>query len=223
MSVNAVGHILRRLKISCGGTSALRYSTSCGPPTAPPPTNYMALPPGLHLSPLPTLRLDLPLSNNWIHRRIIENPLSPSPAINDLPKSIIPISEKAPEESLDLPSQKIIEKEAARLIVIRRRKMRRHKLKKRRKRMKFVWRKFKQKRELRKEKAFQAELLGQIREAEAFDAKSYVDSKLKILDNVRLPSKWRGEVLPEHMIRQFVKEKEHKRWLKRNRPRISLD
>lgn len=52
--------------------------------------------------------------------------------------------------------------QAARLIVIRRKKMKKHKLKKLRKRMKYVWAKVRQKREMRKEKAFQAELMGQV-------------------------------------------------------------
>jgi len=52
--------------------------------------------------------------------------------------------------------------QAARLIVIRRKKMKKHKLRKLRKRMKYVWAKVRQKREMRKEKAFQAELMGQV-------------------------------------------------------------
>lgn len=101
-----------------------------------------------------------------------------------------------------------IDKQAARLIVIRRRKMRRHKLRKLRKKMKYVWRKVKQRRELHKEKAFHAELLAQIRDADKFDAKNYVKSRLDILDNVRIPSKWKGEIIPESMIRQFMREEE---------------
>ncbi|XP_052871071.1 uncharacterized protein LOC128276654, partial [Anopheles cruzii] len=70
-------------------------------------------------------------------------------------------------------------KQAARLIVIRRRKMRKHKLKKLRKRMKFEWLKVRQRRELRKEKLFQAELINQIKEAEKFSAEAYVTEKLR--------------------------------------------
>jgi hypothetical protein len=53
--------------------------------------------------------------------------------------------------------------QAARLIVIRRKKMKKHKLRKLRKRMKYIWAKVRQKREMRKEKTFQAELMGQVK------------------------------------------------------------
>ncbi|XP_015115830.1 uncharacterized protein LOC107040310 [Diachasma alloeum] len=230
MSVNAIGHILRRLKISRGGITALNYTTSCAaqnPPgeTIPPlDMKYFSFTPNLRspLSPhLKTLEFPLQGSFPW---KIIETPPRPTYTITDLPKTrIIPLTDKIPDNSLEMPSEHIIEKQAARLIVIRRRKMRRHKLRKLRKRMKFIRRKWRQRRELKKEKAFQAELIAQIKEAESFDARGYVDSRLQILDNVRIPSKWRGEVLPENMIRQFLKEKEERRWKKLNRPKITLD
>lgn len=68
--------------------------------------------------------------------------------------------------------------EAAIMIQIRRRKMKKHKLRKLRKRMKFEWAKVRQRREMRKEKEFQAGLLTQIREAEKFSAEEYVTMKL---------------------------------------------
>lgn len=81
---------------------------------------------------------------------------------------------------LEMPGvQNNVEKQAARLIVIRRRKMRIHKLKKLRKKMKFVWAKVRQKREAKKEKAFQAELVDKIKLAEKFDAAKYVAEKLQ--------------------------------------------
>ncbi|XP_046388587.1 uncharacterized protein LOC124157692 [Ischnura elegans] len=70
-------------------------------------------------------------------------------------------------------------KYAARLIVIRRRKMKKHKLKKLRKRMKFEWAKIRQRRELRKEKAFQASLLEEIRLAEKFNAEEWAIDVLR--------------------------------------------
>lgn len=78
--------------------------------------------------------------------------------------------------------------EAAVMIQIRRQKMKKHKLRKLRKRMKFEWAKRNQRRELRKEKQFQADLLGQIKEAEKFSAEEYVAEKLsrsKIVQNTR--------------------------------------
>ncbi|XP_025831253.1 uncharacterized protein LOC112904710 [Agrilus planipennis] len=73
-----------------------------------------------------------------------------------------------------------VRKEAARLIVIRRKKMRKHKLRKLRKKMKYVWAKIRQKRELAKEKVFQAELIAQCKKAEAFNAHEYVAEKLSL-------------------------------------------
>ncbi|XP_071439548.1 uncharacterized protein [Hetaerina americana] len=70
-------------------------------------------------------------------------------------------------------------KYAARLIVIRRRKMKKHKLRKLRKRMKFEWAKIRQRREMKKEKAFQAELLAEIRLAEKFNAEEWALDVLK--------------------------------------------
>lgn len=72
--------------------------------------------------------------------------------------------------------------EAAIIIQIRRHKMKKHRLRKLRKRMKFEWAKRHQRREMRKEKAFQADLLSQIREAEKFSAEEYVSMKLTKLN-----------------------------------------
>uniref|UniRef100_A0AAG5DHG1 Ribosomal protein mS38 C-terminal domain-containing protein n=1 Tax=Anopheles atroparvus TaxID=41427 RepID=A0AAG5DHG1_ANOAO len=94
------------------------------------------------------------------------------------------------------------EKRAARLIVIRRRKMRKHKLRKLRKRMKFEWLKVRQRRELKKEKLFQAELLNQIKDAEKFSAEAYVASKLRQATDVPIPRFWKGKRLPQFIIKQ---------------------
>ena len=66
------------------------------------------------------------------------------------------------------------DKQAARMIVIRRRKMKKHKLQKLRKRRKFEYRRVAQRREALKEKEFQMKLLARVREAESFDPHSYV-------------------------------------------------
>lgn len=85
--------------------------------------------------------------------------------IIDKPNPCIPLRIPKPTVSLPLIDPLVDnanEIQAARLIVIRRKKMKKHKLRKLRKRMKYVWAKVRQKREMRKEKAFQAELLGQV-------------------------------------------------------------
>lgn len=69
--------------------------------------------------------------------------------------------------------------EAAIMIQIRRKKMKKHKLKKLRKRRRFIIAKIKLRRQQKKEKLFQNGLLEQIREAEKFSAEEYVTMKLK--------------------------------------------
>lgn len=93
-------------------------------------------------------------------------------------------------------------KEAVRMIVIRRRKMKKHKLKKLRRKMKFEWAKVRQRREMRKEKAFQAKLIAQIKEAETFSAINYVANKMQKAKETPLPKYWKGRRLPEFIIKQ---------------------
>lgn len=92
--------------------------------------------------------------------------------------------------------------EAARMIVVRRRKMKKHKLKKLRRKMKFEWAKVRQRREMRKEKAFQAKLIAQIKEAEAFNAAKYVADKLQQAKETPLPRYWKGRRLPAFIIKE---------------------
>lgn len=92
--------------------------------------------------------------------------------------------------------------EAARLIVIRRRKMKKHKLKKLRRKMKFEWAKVRQRREMRKEKAFQAKLISQIKAAESFSAEKYVEEKLRQANETPLPRYWKGRRLPAFIIKE---------------------
>lgn len=77
--------------------------------------------------------------------------------------------------------------EAARMIEIRRLKMKKHKRKKFLKKMKFVLAKIRLRRRMAKEKVFQASLLAQIRQAENFSAEQYVTDKLTRLKDVPPP------------------------------------
>ncbi|KAF4525661.1 hypothetical protein B566_EDAN001261 [Ephemera danica] len=127
--------------------------------------------------------------------------------IFDLPptRTVIP-PEPVAIPSLEAPSSKRRDEKRASsgLVVIRRRKMKKHKLKKLRIKMKFEWAKVRQKREMRKEKAFQAVLLTQIREAEKFDAEAYVTEKLRQAKEKPLPRTWKGRRLPEFLIKQYM-------------------
>lgn len=82
--------------------------------------------------------------------------------------------------SIENPELPKIEKQAARMIVIRRRKMKKHKLRKLRKVRKFEYRRMALKRKTQKEKDFRMKLMTQMKEAEKFDAKSYVENLIRI-------------------------------------------
>ena len=120
------------------------------------------------------------------------------PTVRDIIKSTY-----EPKYYIEAPTHgELVWKQAARLIVIRRRKMKKHKLKKLRKKMKFEWAKVRQRREMRKEKAFQAVLIAQIKEAEKFDAEKYVAERLQEAHKVPLPRTWKGKRLPFWIIKQ---------------------
>jgi len=95
-----------------------------------------------------------------------------------------------------------VKKEAARLIVIRRKKMNKHKLRKLRKRMKYVYAKVKLRREIRNEKLFLNTQMALIREAQKFDAKAYVSDILRRAKAEPLPTRWEGKYYPEPMIKE---------------------
>lgn len=127
---------------------------------------------------------ELPVTN-----RRIEEPKNDRSQKIETPITIIKeITEKNLDNILgfDFPSNEGQNKsiECAVMVEIRRLKMKKHKLKKLRKKMKFVYAKRRQRRKLRKEKVFQAELLAQIKEAENFSAEKYVSDKLAKLKEV---------------------------------------
>lgn len=114
-------------------------------------------------------------------------------------------------EIKEFPSAQVIEKQAVRLIVIRRKKMKKHKRRKLQKKMKFVWMKVKQKREYRKEKLFQATQMARIHKYAAFDAAKYVEDVLRRTKEKPIPRTWKGKRLPEFLIKQLMEENEEKK------------
>jgi len=111
----------------------------------------------------------------------------------------------------EAPSGQVIEKQAARLIVIRRRMMKKHKLKKLRKKMKFDWLKIIQRREYKKEKEFQATQMARVREAEAFDAEAYVADFLRQTKEKPIPKFYKGKRLPKEIIYDLQEKDRQKR------------
>ena len=184
-------------------------------------------PSNVHIRFIPkTLDIDFRNPDSTTKKSIYEIPLSRYIPSMEEPLIKQPIKQDLPltNTSFELPTtENILEKLAVRLIVIRRKKMKKHKRRKLRKRMKFVWAKIRANRNVTKEKVFQAELIAKIKEAHMFNPKKYVEERLAILDKEILPKTFRGEILPEDMIRKFIKEKTEEQMRKRNRPRLTLD
>ncbi|GBP18745.1 hypothetical protein EVAR_8572_1 [Eumeta japonica] len=135
--------------------------------------------------------------------KAIKDPIAYIPIIS--PRSILPLIDNAwKREEIGLPTPKQEEKQAVRLIVIRRKKMKKHKRRKLMKRMKYKWAKRDLKRRQLKEKAFQAELQLMMKEAMQFSAEQYVKDKLQQANYEPLPKRWRGRRLPEFIIRQLM-------------------
>uniref|UniRef100_A0A1B6L6M7 Ribosomal protein mS38 C-terminal domain-containing protein n=1 Tax=Graphocephala atropunctata TaxID=36148 RepID=A0A1B6L6M7_9HEMI len=140
-------------------------------------------------------------------------PPQPLPQNIELPqiKGNVTYEDQIPTVSMEEPSSvNVPEKQAARLIVIRKKKMKKHKLRKLRKKMKFEWAKVRQKRELKKEKMFQARLLEQIRLAQSFDPAQFAAEKLAKAKEVELPQVWYGVRYPDFIIKQLLEEREKK-------------
>lgn len=119
-----------------------------------------------------------PIKDPNEHKRSeIENPLEG--ILNEISTPI-----EIVQQNFDLPSTeqtdqpKLTKKYESNMLIVRRKKMKKHKLKKLRKKMKFVYAKRNQRREWKKEKRFQDGLLSQIKEAEKFSAEDYVTEKL---------------------------------------------
>ncbi|XP_026317380.1 uncharacterized protein LOC113228330 isoform X2 [Hyposmocoma kahamanoa] len=105
---------------------------------------------------------------------------------------------------IGLPAVKQEEKHAVRLIVIRRKKMKKHQRRKLWKRMRHRWARVKQRRRQVKEKIFQNGLLAMVKEANEFSAEAYVASKLEKANHNPLPTRWKHKRLPEFIIRQLM-------------------
>lgn len=172
-----------------------------------------------------TLNIDFSVPiHGGLRKDIIDMPVGRISPLYE-PMTRLPIEYDSPlaEKSIDLPtSGEIFEKQAVRMIVIRRKKMKKHKRKKLAKKMKFVWQKLRLKRKQKKEKIFQYKLIQQVKRAQAFDAKNFIQKKLDILNKEWIPLTYRGEVLPREMIKQFLEEKKAKKEAKRNKPRLYL-
>ncbi|KAL7305145.1 hypothetical protein TKK_0002543 [Trichogramma kaykai] len=150
--------------------------------------------------------------------KIIECPILPILQIDNPLKNQKEINEINSNKVIEIPNDtNIIEKQAVRMIVIRRKKIKKHKRKKFLKRMKFVIRKREQKRKLKKEKIFQAKLQDIYKQAEEFDAKAYVASRIYLHQRELVPTRYRGELLPEDQVKEFLRLKAERKAENRRR------
>lgn len=188
---------------------------------------FTVAPLNVHIKFMPkTLNIDFRNPESTTIKNINEIPLSKYIPSVEEPLVKQPIKQDLPliDSSFQLPpTENTLEKLATRLLIIRKRKMKKHKKKKLRKKMKFVWAKIRANRNVAREKALQAELLAQIKQAHMFDAQKYVEGRLAILDKEILPRSYRGEILPVEVVKKFIQQKIHKRIRKYRRPRITLD
>ncbi|KAL0820825.1 hypothetical protein ABMA28_005500 [Loxostege sticticalis] len=143
------------------------------------------------------------ITDKRIVDRTKQDPIPYIPIIN--PRSILPlIDTNWRKDEVGLPAQSNEEIQAARLIVIRRKKMKKHQRRKLWKRMRHRWARVKQRRRQVKEKIFQNQLLAMMKEANEFSAEKYVAEKLEKANHTPLPTRWRHKRLPEFIIRQLL-------------------
>ncbi|CAH4023392.1 uncharacterized protein LOC123707001 [Pieris brassicae] len=135
--------------------------------------------------------------------KIKRDPLAYTPIVN--PRSILPlIDANWKKDEIGLPAIDREEKQAIRLIVIRRKKMKKHQRRKLWKRMRHRWARVKKNRRIKKEKIFQSELMMMVKQADAFSAEQYVTSKIDKANHTPLPTRWRHKRLPQFIIRQLL-------------------
>ncbi|KAJ8714320.1 hypothetical protein PYW07_002545 [Mythimna separata] len=130
-------------------------------------------------------------------------PIPYIPIVN--PRSILPLLDKEwRKDEIGLPSISQEEIQAARLIVIRRKKMKKHQRRKLWKKMKYTWARIKQHRRQTKEKNFQNSLIAMVKSANEFQAEQYVADKIQNANHTPLPTRWKHKRLPEFIIRQLL-------------------
>ncbi|XP_053982590.1 uncharacterized protein LOC128878418 [Hylaeus volcanicus] len=182
--------------------------------------------PAMHITFKPrTLNIDFANPDGVKNKNIIETPFKNIPSMEE-PLTQYPNQHDIPlvDKSFELPpSENVWEKLAVRLIVIRRHKMKKHKRRKLRKRMKYLWAKIRLRRNLRREKEFQAELINKIKVAEAFDPKAYVNERLSILQREFIPRTYKGEILPQYEIKQFLDKEKAQKERRANKVWLKLD
>uniref|UniRef100_A0A131XKF0 Putative secreted protein n=1 Tax=Hyalomma excavatum TaxID=257692 RepID=A0A131XKF0_9ACAR len=158
-------------------TSLCKVAAERSPATTTVHRSVVYAPPGIRCPvTLPTLR------RPWDYN--LPSLVKPTTVIGDT-KVIAPSTDtnsSGVEKTDPKPAGGVNEKRAVNMLIIRRKKMKKHKLRKLRKRMHFLWSKRRFRIEKAKEQVFRAELLAKIQEANEFDAEKYV---MGVLDKLR--------------------------------------
>jgi len=100
----------------------------------------------------------------------------------------------------------IVKKHAIRMIVLRRKKMKKHQLKKLWQRMYLKFRTNRQAREKKKEYEFRGKLSGKVADARKFSAEKYVEDYLNDYHTPLLPKTYKGKRLPEWLIKELLEQ-----------------
>jgi len=121
-----------------------------------------------------------------------------------------PVDVKEPEvlkrEIREPFNHSMIKKHAIRMIVLRRRKMKKHQLKKLWQRMYLKFRTNRQAREKKKEYEFRGMLATKVMEARKFDAEKYVDEYMNDYHTPLLPKTYNGKRLPAWLIKELMEQ-----------------
>ncbi|XP_041980809.1 uncharacterized protein LOC121734342 [Aricia agestis] len=182
----------------------LKTSLSILTETKPKPiqlqnTKYDLTPKPIYFSPH---NIGLEICEKTDGLKIKKDPLTYTPIVN--PRSILPLIDTWQKDEIGLPPLQQEEKLAIRLIVIRRKKMKKHQRRKLWKRMRHRWARVRKNRRIKREKIFQNELYALVKQANEFSAEQYVASKLEKANHTPLPRRWKHKLLPEFIIRQLM-------------------
>ena len=100
----------------------------------------------------------------------------------------------------------VVKKHAIRMLVLRRKKMKNHQLKKLWKRMYLKFRANRQLREKKKEYDFRGRLASKVSDARKFSAENYVEDYLNDYHTPLLPKTYKGKRLPEWLIKELLEQ-----------------
>jgi len=151
------------------------------------------------------LKVELPSNTHHIKRCPTTESNVVKRVIVEVPKAI-----KEPEVEKkvinDPLGKRSIKKHAIRMIVLRRRKMKKHQFKKLWQRMYLKFRARRQGREKAKEYEFRGKLAAKVNEARRFSAEQYVEEYLTDYHTPLLPKTYQGKRLPAWLIKELMEE-----------------